>query len=277
MRFNKQPNRAIGYSTSSSSSPPPLMAHSISSLYLSQTFPFSSSSSISNPRLTRGCNLPPRLHAFGFFRNSSKINNNLTTPPSQDKSKNLSSSSSSEKKSFSVATGEIFLGIASRLIKSSSSKSVYDNNSESTNTIPVFDRPRKRINESEVVNSEKIDKERIGVVLEDEIEPEVIWEQRVKDVEAEKERIVVTSPGFSFSAAGLLFPYHLGVAQFLIEKGYIKVQNISSLIVQWLSLNSVNFALFLITLLFSLMGCSLVGNSYKRTFFRLKNLCFLVV
>lgn len=65
--------------------------------------------------------------------------------------------------------------------------------------------------------------ERIGAVMEDEIEPEVIWEQRVKDIEAEKERRVVTSPGFSFSAAGLLFPYHLGVAQFLIEKGYIKV------------------------------------------------------
>ena len=66
-------------------------------------------------------------------------------------------------------------------------------------------------------------KERIGAVMEDEIEPDVVWEQRVKDVEAERQRRVVTSPGFSFSAAGLLFPYHLGVAQFLIEKGYIKV------------------------------------------------------
>lgn len=64
--------------------------------------------------------------------------------------------------------------------------------------------------------------ERIGAVVEDEIEPNVIWEQRVKDVEAERQRRLVTSPGFSFSAAGLLFPYHLGVAQFLIEKGYIK-------------------------------------------------------
>jgi hypothetical protein len=43
------------------------------------------------------------------------------------------------------------------------------------------------------------------------------------DIEAEKDRPVVTSPGFSFSAAGLLFPYHLGVAHLLIEKGYIKV------------------------------------------------------
>ena len=52
----------------------------------------------------------------------------------------------------------------------------------------------------------------------------MIWEQSVEDVEAdEKERRVITSPGFSFSAAGLLFPYHLGVAQLLIEKGYIKV------------------------------------------------------
>lgn len=66
-------------------------------------------------------------------------------------------------------------------------------------------------------------KERIASVVEDPVQPEVIWEQRVKDVEAERDRKAVTSPGFSFSAAGLLFPYHLGVAQFLIEKGYIKV------------------------------------------------------
>lgn len=71
-------------------------------------------------------------------------------------------------------------------------------------------------------SSSSSSKERIGAVMEDEIEPDVVWEQRVKDVEAERQRRVVTSPGFSFSAAGLLFPYHLGVAQFLIEKGYIK-------------------------------------------------------
>lgn len=64
--------------------------------------------------------------------------------------------------------------------------------------------------------------ERIAAVIEDSVEPEVIWEQRVKDVEEEKRRKSMTSPGFSFSAAGLLFPYHLGVAQFLIENGYIK-------------------------------------------------------
>lgn len=71
-------------------------------------------------------------------------------------------------------------------------------------------------------NEKRDDKERIASVVEDDIEPAVLWEQRVKDVEAERDRRVVTSPGFSFSAAGLLFPYHLGVAQFLIEKGYIK-------------------------------------------------------
>ncbi|XP_039010863.1 patatin-like phospholipase domain-containing protein 4 [Hibiscus syriacus] len=131
--------------------------------------------------------------------NSSKNNNNLTTPPSQDKN---------EKVSFAEATGE---------------------------------KPRKTISENELGNSGNNDKDQIGLVMEDEIEPEVDMGAkisvlktepissignrclvRVKDIEAEKERRVVRSPGFSFSAAGLLFPCHLGVAQFLIEKGYIK-------------------------------------------------------
>lgn len=64
-----------------------------------------------------------------------------------------------------------------------------------------------------------------SVVVEDPVEPGVVWEQSLEDVEAERGRKVVTSPGFSFSAAGLLFPYHLGVAKFLLEKGYIKVGN----------------------------------------------------
>ncbi|KAM0826299.1 hypothetical protein ACQ4PT_068957 [Festuca glaucescens] len=53
----------------------------------------------------------------------------------------------------------------------------------------------------------------------------VIWEQRPDDVEAERQRqrgeLATASPGFSFSAAGLLFPYHIGAAQYLLEKGYI--------------------------------------------------------
>ncbi|KAE8704374.1 Acyl transferase/acyl hydrolase/lysophospholipase superfamily protein isoform 2 [Hibiscus syriacus] len=175
----------------------------MSSLFISHTFP--SSPIKSSSFLT----LSPHPRAFTSFivMNSSKNNNNLTTPPSQDKN---------EKVSFAVATGEFFVGIASRLIKSSS------NSKDSSSTIPVLSRPRKKISENELGNGGNSGKERIGLVMEDEIEPEVIWEQRVKDIEAEKERRVVTSPGFSFSAAGLLFPYHLGVAQFLIEKGYIK-------------------------------------------------------
>ncbi|MCO5600300.1 hypothetical protein L7F22_054410 [Adiantum nelumboides] len=34
-------------------------------------------------------------------------------------------------------------------------------------------------------------------------------------------KLELTRPGFSFSAAGLLFPYHLGVGKCLIERGYI--------------------------------------------------------
>ncbi|OMO79947.1 Patatin/Phospholipase A2-related protein [Corchorus capsularis] len=213
MIFNKKPKRACSFSTSSS------MAPSISSLFSPHTctFPSSSPSTI-NPHLTRNSTLllRPQTQSLAFFTNSSKNNNNLTTPPQEKDENFFSSSSSSEKKSFAVATGELFIGIASRLIRSNS-KELFDGNSEAR--IPVLDRPRKRINESDLGIS---DKERIGAVIEDEIEPDVIWEQRVKDIEAEKERRVVTSPGFSFSAAGLLFPYHLGVAQFLIEKGYIK-------------------------------------------------------
>ena len=39
------------------------------------------------------------------------------------------------------------------------------------------------------------------------------------------------SPGFSFSAAGFLFPYHIGVARCLIEHGYITVCIYSVLLV----------------------------------------------
>ncbi|KAK7412077.1 hypothetical protein VNO78_03524 [Psophocarpus tetragonolobus] len=90
----------------------------------------------------------------------------------------IMSMGSGGKKWFGVASGEVFLGLATRLMKS-----------------------RKR--------EERID---------------VVWEQRVEDVEAERNRFrrLVTTPGFSFSAAGLLFPYHLGVAHFLIQNAYIK-------------------------------------------------------
>ncbi|KAM3368736.1 hypothetical protein ACQJBY_016951 [Aegilops geniculata] len=90
----------------------------------------------------------------------------------------------SEKKSIAVRTGELFLGLSALFIRAG------------RGTAPV-----------------------------DEVERRegVLWEQRPEDVEAERQRreVATASPGFSFSAAGLLFPYHLGVAQCLLDKGYI--------------------------------------------------------
>lgn len=68
-----------------------------------------------------------------------------------------------------------------------------------------------------------------AAVVEDPVRPGTVWEQGKKDVEAEQRRKAVTSPGYSFSAAGHLLPYHLGAARFLIEKGYIKVAIIQSI------------------------------------------------
>ncbi|XP_037486429.1 patatin-like phospholipase domain-containing protein 4 [Triticum dicoccoides] len=90
----------------------------------------------------------------------------------------------SEKKSIAVRTGELFLGLSALFVRAG------------RGTAPV-----------------------------DEVEQRegVLWEQRPEDVEAERQRreVATASPGFSFSAAGLLFPYHLGVAQCLLDKGYI--------------------------------------------------------
>ncbi|CAA7059252.1 unnamed protein product [Microthlaspi erraticum] len=141
-------------------------------------------------RTSKSYNLPSKILAFRLSCSSSS--------PSDGSAGNQKFSSTPEKRSFAVATGEMFIGIAARLLKKS-------NQRRSPSPRPPID-----------------DGDRIATEIEDEIEPAMIWEQRVKDVEAEKERRVITSPGFSFSAAGLLFPYHLGVAQLLIEKGYIK-------------------------------------------------------
>ncbi|KAG1334671.1 patatin-like phospholipase domain-containing protein 2 [Cocos nucifera] len=120
-------------------------------------------------------------------------------------------SPAADKKSLAVATGELFLGLASLLLRSR------------TSTAPVVAPP----GDPEVFPDRERayfsgEGESIASVVRDPVDQEVLWEQRLKDVEAEKERKKVNSPGFSFSAAGLLFPYHLGVAQFLLEKGYIK-------------------------------------------------------
>ncbi|KAJ4881415.1 Acyl transferase/acyl hydrolase/lysophospholipase superfamily protein [Raphanus sativus] len=65
------------------------------------------------------------------------------------------SSNIPEKRSFAVATGEKFIGLASRLLKRSNQR-----------TTPEVD-----------------DGDRIGTVIEDEVDPATIWKQRVKDVD----------------------------------------------------------------------------------------------
>lgn len=122
-----------------------------------------------------------------------------------------------EKRSLAVATGDFFISIASLLLK--------NRKSEQKNAILSVRGLEYVVKNSGLfrfVKTDEIEKDdEISSVTKDEIDPSVLWEPRKKDVEAEKERRVITSPGFSFSAAGLLFPYHLGVAQCLIEKGYI--------------------------------------------------------
>uniref|UniRef100_A0A2C9VB30 Uncharacterized protein n=1 Tax=Manihot esculenta TaxID=3983 RepID=A0A2C9VB30_MANES len=132
--------------------------------------------------------LRPQSLNLSIGCSSSSDNNKITYPPSPQPSP-------PEKKSFAIATGELFLGIASRLLKSGKGNK---NGSFSSFGVSLFEKLNGNGN------------------------------ARVKDIKAEKERRVITSPGFSFSAAGLLFPYHLGVAQLLIEKGYIKVSFLSS-------------------------------------------------
>nr|DAD24504.1 TPA_asm: hypothetical protein HUJ06_025968 [Nelumbo nucifera] len=156
----------------------------------------------SNPNANSRLRLS-RTHILNFSANS-------------DQKNGLSDSPVSEKKSFAVATGELFLGLASRFIRRSNSNGDGDSVS-----VPVTMFRDAENSKQEAYLSGR--RGRIATVVEDTIEPAIIWEQRVKDVKAERDRRQITSPGFSFSAAGLLFPYHLGVAQFLIEKGYIKV------------------------------------------------------
>ncbi|KAL9141254.1 hypothetical protein ABFS82_14G091200 [Erythranthe guttata] len=128
-----------------------------------------------------------------------------------------------ERKSFAGATGELFLGIAARILKKSGGIS---NGGGEEGVMPpaveMFVAEEEKEGRDWWWRRRGEGKERIAAVVEDPVQPDVVWEQRVEDVEAERRRTAVTSPGFSFSAAGLLFPYHLGVAQLLIEKGYIK-------------------------------------------------------
>ncbi|XP_070034449.1 uncharacterized protein [Nicotiana tomentosiformis] len=191
-------------SSSNSSSSSQRNHKSMSSLFLSNPRPFRPPlNPKSNPHLV----FP--LRTLNFSANSTPPPppppNPNTKPPTLKEppfSPPPLESAAAEKKSFAVATGELFLGIASRVLRRGNSIVNGAEESES-----YFWERRK---------------EGIAAVVEDPVQPEVVWEQREKDVEAEKSMKTVTSPGFSFSAAGLLFPYHLGVAKLLIEKGYIK-------------------------------------------------------
>ena len=99
-----------------------------------------------------------------------------------------------ERRSLAVRTGELFLGLAALLLRGTGAVRGGGGG---------------------------------GAAAVEEVEARdgVVWEQRPEDVEAERRRRELTSPGFSFSAAGLLFPYHLGVAQCLMDKGYITVRS----------------------------------------------------
>ncbi|KAF7143086.1 hypothetical protein RHSIM_Rhsim05G0119100 [Rhododendron simsii] len=188
------------------------MASSLSSLFLSNPRPLRPSNPKHNPTQFH---LPLRTLqtlTFSAAKNSSQTPKLTTDPPPPPPQ---------EKRSFAVATGELFLGIATRIIKrrngivnnANSAPVVMFEDKEEERELSYFWRRWRRRKEEGAASV---------VVLEDPVGPGVVWEQRLEDVEAERGRKVVTSPGFSFSAAGLLFPYHLGVAKFLIEKGYIK-------------------------------------------------------
>eukprot|EP01018_Ginkgo_biloba_P035145 Gb_20019 [translate_table: standard] len=118
-----------------------------------------------------------------------------------------------QRRSFAVATGEFFIGVASLLLKRTGQFRDPPSDTAGLET--------EKVGLARFVSAEAKGGEQIASVTKDDIDPSVVWEQRRKDVEAERERRTITSPGFSFSAAGLLFPYHLGVAQCLIERGYI--------------------------------------------------------
>ncbi|KAM7482193.1 hypothetical protein LguiB_006776 [Lonicera macranthoides] len=179
---------------------------SLSSLFLTNPRSFRPS----NPSPKPTFYLPPRTLTLKFSTKSSSQDLSTTDPPPPPE----------EKKSFAVATGELFLGIASRIINRRSGENA---KGESNYQVSMFGDDEDLERESYFWRRRKKEEDGgIAAVVEDPVQPEVVWEQSLKDLEAERGRKAVSSPGFSFSAAGLLFPYHLGVAKFLIEEGYIK-------------------------------------------------------
>nr|XP_043621072.1 patatin-like phospholipase domain-containing protein 4 [Erigeron canadensis] len=182
------------------------------------TSSLSNSAVFHHPFLTSKNPFSHRQNSFNFVTKS--------TPNDPLKLSDDPSPPAPEKRSIGVATGELFLGIASRLIKRSTLKENGTEIKENDNVVFFEELNSTNNNNGNKKKKENLfgfwsrkKEEEIAAVVDD---GDVVWEQRLKDVEAERERVVVTSPGFSFSAAGLLFPYHLGVAKCLIEKGYIK-------------------------------------------------------
>jgi hypothetical protein len=161
---------------------------------------------LSNPRSPRLPNPSPKPVVYLPTRTRALKFSSESPPPEEEK-----------KKSIAVATGELFLKFASRIINR---RNGVNAEGESNYRVTMFEEDLER--ESGFWRRRKKEEE-IAAVIEDPMQPEVVWEQTGKDLEAERKRKAFTSPGFSFSAAGLLFPYHLGVAKFLIERGYIKV------------------------------------------------------
>ncbi|XP_024967788.1 patatin-like phospholipase domain-containing protein 4 [Cynara cardunculus var. scolymus] len=183
---------------------------------LSNSTLFSPPSFNPNPNSTFLSRHPPTLQFSSKATSKTPNNNNNTDSDSEQPP----FPPPSEKRSFAVATGELFLGIASRIIKSSNAVQHGLNSEEKVRMFgEELDGKKESYFWRRLTKRKEEEEEVIAAVVDD---GDVVWEQRLKDVEAERKRKAVTSPGFSFSAAGLLFPYHLGVAKLLIEKGYIK-------------------------------------------------------
>ncbi|KAI4318792.1 hypothetical protein MLD38_032459 [Melastoma candidum] len=176
------------------------MARSLSTVFLSHPLP--------HPQRTR----LQRPHPLPSLQLTAKFSQTPSPPPPTDQQP---PPPPRDKKSFSIAVGEVFLGITSLLMNRGRRRR---RRSSGRRRTPKDGSGSILFGDGDYEEEDEEEDDRSGVGG-DEV---VVWEQRRVDVEAERKRKVVTSPGFSFSAAGLLFPYHLGVADFLLQNGYIK-------------------------------------------------------
>ncbi|RZC71488.1 hypothetical protein C5167_034695 [Papaver somniferum] len=106
-----------------------------------------------------------------------------------------------ERKSFAVSTGELFLGLASRIIKSTQVK--YEGGGDDTSSVPVNSIFTEIQNEVGMdIDEESVFTGRVRTNVVAQEQPVMIWDQ--KDFEGDE---------LNRKKAGLLFPYHLGVAE----------------------------------------------------------------